>query len=566
VKTLRLHLWREWREHRSTLLFLALALPSLSVLAALRLPRRFAGDPWMACGLLGTFVVVALVAVGGELLGRERRGSGLRWLERLPGGLGLAFAAKLGLHLVTSAVAGLVGVACAQTLAWLRGRSDFLWTNELEVTLPLVAILSAWTFACSAWALRSGTAILAAVLVLGLGGYPVWHVLAEGYRPGVVELSVGTGLAVLAGLVSAALAFLLGSRRGASAGRATALGLLPMLPLVAMGGSWSLDRLEQRERLEPAAGDLRLCYTWATEDGKTAFVAGLHRDKSWELMPVHVLRVDLVTGEWSSVVSDLESHLVLSSPREDGLMHPSALVLNACDPPQELVFSLLDGGTIKRHKDRTSWHPVGLGQWQWTPGSDEGRYNDPFRMRAYPEDEIERSIEMRWPELFICPGRWLLESEGNWHLFDPDTHVKEPLDLPRHAELLALMPDGRALFLHFEKGLVCLDPRTGIQKEIGMLNLAANEHAFRTPGLQQEFPMSPDGPVVLSEGPLSGSGWYVLDPETLSLRVIQAHSAYEWPVASFPNGRMLVRIDDTLVEIDLCTGARRTIFPPIPAS
>jgi hypothetical protein len=142
VSTFRLHLWREWREHRATLLFLTLALPLLSGLAALRLPRRFVGDPWMACAMIAVFVVVFLAAVGGELLGRERRGPGLRWLERLPGGLGQAFAAKLSLHLVTSVIAGLLGFAAAQGLAWLRGRGDFLWTGELRVTLLLVAVVA----------------------------------------------------------------------------------------------------------------------------------------------------------------------------------------------------------------------------------------------------------------------------------------------------------------------------------------------------------------------------------------------------------------------------------------
>jgi hypothetical protein len=568
VKTLRLHLWREWREHRATLLFLALALPLLSGLAALRLPRRFVGDPWMACSLMATFVAVVLAAVGGELLGRERRGAGLRWLERLPGGLGQAFAAKLGLHLVTSAVAGMVGFTCAQTFSWLRGRGDFLWTNELEVTLPLVAILSAWTFACSAWALRGGTAILAAALVLGLGGYPVWHVLGEGYRAGTTELCVGTGLAVLAGLVAAALAFVRGSRRGAGAGQATVIGLLPVLPLAALGGIWSLARLEQRVRLEPAAGDLAFHLTWVTEDGKTAFVAASHRDPNWEsMMPVHVLRVDLATGEWSSVVRDLESHLVLSSPREIGLMHATELVLNSNDPPQELVLSLLDGSTTKRSKDRTSWHPVGLGQWQWKPGWDEGRFFDPFRMRTYPESEVERSFEESWLDVFICPGRWLVEAGGLWHLYDPDTREQEPLDLPQSAQLLALLPDGRALFEHFE-GILCLDPTTGLQREVAQApdtDLFANDYAFRAPGLWREFPMSPEGPVLLSGYDHEKIAWYVLDPETLTLRAIEVQSTYASSIASFPDGRLLVENDESLVELDLCSDARRTIFPAVPA-
>lgn len=558
MKTFRLHLWREWREHRATLLFLALALPLLAGLAALRLPRRFVGDPWMAVSLMAIFVVVVLAAVGGALLGRERRGPGLRWLERLPGGLGQAFAAKLGVHLVTTVGAALLGFACAQLFAWLRGRGDYFWTSELHVTLPLVVALSAWTFACSAWALRGGTAILAAGLVLGLSGYPVLHVVLKHYRPSTMELVVGTSLATLAGLLSAALAFLRGNRLGTGSGSSIMLGLVPVLPLFVMNGIWSLDRIERRERLEPLAEDYDVYYTWVTEDGKAAFLAVCHHDPNWLDMPIHILRVDLVTGDWATVLRDYESHLVLSTMNERGLMRPSALVLNGYGTEQETVLSLLDGGPTSRSRDRTSWRPVGLGQWQWTPGVDEGRYYDPFRGRSYPESEIKRLQRGQFAEVFIRPGRWLIQSEGNWSLYDPDTGELETTDLPEHASLLALLPDGRALLRAFDLGLICFDPSTGVGTRLGDEYLAENDYGFRAPGLGQEFPETPDGPVVLSES--WGDDLFVLDPASLTLSRVED----EWHLASFQDGTMLTWSKGFLVEIDLRSGARRTIFPQVP--
>jgi hypothetical protein len=75
--------------------------------------------------------------------------------------------------------------------------------------------------------------------------------------------------------------------------------------------------------------------------------------------------------------------------------------------------------------------------------------------------------------------------------------------------------------------------------------------------------MSADGPVILcAEREFSNYG---LDLETLTLQALGPTSMNTWHVASFPDGRLLVENDDSLVEIDRCSDSRRTLYPAIPA-
>ncbi|MEQ1894374.1 MAG: hypothetical protein ABL998_17680, partial [Planctomycetota bacterium] len=90
----QLYLWREWREHRSALLALALVLPLATALLSWPLARGQIADPLFQGAVAAGFALVMLVVVGGELLAAERRGKVHGWLERLPGGLDGAFRAK----------------------------------------------------------------------------------------------------------------------------------------------------------------------------------------------------------------------------------------------------------------------------------------------------------------------------------------------------------------------------------------------------------------------------------------------------------------------------------------
>lgn len=558
MKTFRLHLWREWREHRATLLFLALALPLLAGLAALRLPQRFVGDPWMAMSLVAIFVLVVLAAVGGELLGRERRGPGLCWLERLPGGLGQAFAAKLGLHFLTSVGAGLLGFACAQVFAWLRGHGDSPWTIE-RVTLPVLAALSAWTFACSAWALRGGTAILAAGLVLGLAGYPLGHVLVEGYHPTTHEILSGSALAIAAGLVSAGLAFLHGSRRGSRVGRTLVMGSIPLLPLALGSTLWSAARLEERARIDPFAGDFRVNYTWSTMDGQQLFLAVHHQERRWDEMPIHVLAVDVASGAWHVLARDLVTCRVLSRPDARGLLRPATLHLALREQERELVLDLRDGSEVREERRGwADWSWLGQGQRLGASVQGEALVRDPFRGRDYPT----RHLELDPWNIYVRPGDWLTgDSLDGWSLYDPDRRTQRPF-LPEATELLALLPDGRLLFDLGPQGVVCLEPEAGARQQVlaaGTAWLVPNDQGFREPWRDEDELLSDAGPIVLRSDTWPGS-FFVLDPGSLDLREIP-RLEYEHYLRSLSDHEALTLHEARVYRLDLATGTRTQVFP-----
>src|SRR5262245_28027647 len=156
MQALRLHVWREWREHRFALLALAAALPVCTSLLSMTLGRGSLGDLFRL-GVTLAFMAVFLVVVGGELLGGERRSGGSTWLERQPAGLVTAFRAKLVFFLVS--IVGAAAVGWCTT--WLIGVSRHAplgrtmdWGTRLCILIAIV--WSLWTFAVSAWTLRGG--------------------------------------------------------------------------------------------------------------------------------------------------------------------------------------------------------------------------------------------------------------------------------------------------------------------------------------------------------------------------------------------------------------------------
>src|SRR6185503_18917097 len=153
VNVLRLHLWKEWREHRLALLaVLATCMAMMTGAWIFRAPSL----P-MAWGVIT--VLVFLLAVGGELLG-ERRSGGLVWIQRLPSGLGTAFCAKLLFFLTTAVLVAVQGYGAGWLMECLRGRRSDGLQQDLELFVVVVAaIWGVWTFSVSAWALRGGLSL-----------------------------------------------------------------------------------------------------------------------------------------------------------------------------------------------------------------------------------------------------------------------------------------------------------------------------------------------------------------------------------------------------------------------
>ena len=94
MKSFGLHLWKEWRDNRVVVLGFLVAVPVLLVLAGLALPDGVVSSPVFASVATFAGLGIGVVSLGGDLVPSEARRNTLRFLLRLPGGLGPSFLAK----------------------------------------------------------------------------------------------------------------------------------------------------------------------------------------------------------------------------------------------------------------------------------------------------------------------------------------------------------------------------------------------------------------------------------------------------------------------------------------
>lgn len=569
MNTFSWHFWREWREHRFALITLAVVLPLGTWLLGLPLSRSTVNDPLFHAAASLAFAIVALVVVGGELLGSERRGTGLSWLERLPSGLAVAFRAKLAFFLVTMTFVALYGYGAGWLVGCLRpahtgGRAghDLLLFQLLEVVLAL------WTFAASAWALRGGLSLLAAALILAVIGYPIWRVIDAGYQPNVAEMCTIAMILVPGALVSAWLAFVCGARLGRGTLSATLYGLAPTLPMLALAATWSSLRLGEREIFDPLAVDFRIGGRLITQDGRTAFVIGSHQPGNWarDAMPQYVVRVDLERGSFEKLGRFVFDSGIARFEDEHGPRDAYALTVEEHDQP--LVFDAANGEPLAWDPQRKlldGWYFQGLGLYV-RPG--KGKPNvirDPFRGRDYPLAEF--GDYSYWSELLVRPGKWLCApSRAVWNWLDPDTKERSAVDWPEHSRPLVLFTDGRIL-LATEHELRLVNPEQGTSVVLDTCgiqpaHIQRNWSGLRVPNASWDATTT-SGTIVLQT---SDHAWLVLDEEATSVRRLPVPDDVQF-LKRVGASTAIVEIwnDSRIARLDLANGQLTPLWPPARA-
>jgi len=563
VNALRLHLWREWREHRLALLMLFLVLPILGWGSARVPPKAVLGDPLIQSGAALAFVVVLLVATGGELLGADRRGNGLRWLERLPSGLNVAFLAKLLFLAITTTVAAVYGLGVARSIALLRGVEPRAIHWE-PISFIAGSSLVLWTFACSAWTLRGGLAIFAAVLVLGAVGYPAWALVAAGYSPGAAEFWTLGGLLLLGGLLAAALGFLGGGRFGRGNGAVTLLGLIPAALLLLTTATWSSIRLAESEAIDPLAKDFCLLDQLITSDGRYAFAYGIHLRPSWdpESMPKCALRIDLRTGAFEK----LGRYIGLDRRYREELGHPRAdeIIVRVEGAEAPLAFDAADGAPREwdpRKRD-FGWFSKGLGFYLFEKPGSPAVIRDPFRGRDHPASEFPRRGMYR---LLVRPGRWLCSTKDDtWCWLDPDTKEETVVDWAPGTKPLVVLEDGRVLLSDMEAGLRVVDPEHGTSYALDSQgvpgkDIYTNFDGLRIPDSNRNPEADASGEIILRT---AREVLLVIDPELRQVRRL-----------AFPGARQLIQRvgsgfltrdmnSGALERLDLASGELTRLWPP----
>ena len=510
MNVLRLHLWKEWREHRLALLaVLATCMAMMTGAWIFRAPSL----P-MAWGVIT--VLVFLLAVGGELLG-ERRSGGLVWIQRLPSGLGTAFCAKLLFFLTTAVLVAVQGYGAGWLMECLRGRRSDGLQQDLELFVVVVAaIWGVWTFSVSAWALRGGLSLLAAALVVCVLGFPIWRVLEAGYRPASSQLWALSGALASSALIGAWLGFVHGARLGRGTLTSAVFGLGPALPVLLAVSLWSSARLEEREAFDPLAGDFSVRWRMITDDGRTAFVVGQHERRHWasDSMPMHALRVDLEKGSFESL-GILGRQFDRYREDERGLYHLDEIVI-AAEGREPSVFGVARGEPREwdsKKKDLGGWRPKGLGLEVFQDSRKPRAIRDPSRKRDYPV----ASLGEAWYSgtLFVRPGRWLYSpSSVQWLWLDPDTNQRSLVDWPEHAKPLVLLDDGRILLADPEQGLRVVHPEENLSIPLDSRGIPAehilpNVHGLRVPPQQwRNQDVGAYGTIVLQT---TEQAWLILD-------------------------------------------------------
>ncbi|MSR63805.1 MAG: hypothetical protein EXS08_15375 [Planctomycetes bacterium] len=562
-----LQLWREWREHRFALLSLALVLPFATWLVALPVSRTLVNDPLFHSSAALGFAVVLLIAVGGELLGAERRGVGLRWLERMPAGLSSAFTAKLVFFLLTTITATVLGYGSGWLVGFLRP-SVFVSTRavpDLSFLVRTSVVLGLWTFAASTWALRGGLSLLAAALILGVVGYPLWLVKDAGYQPRPGELTLLIALLAPAALLGAWSGFVRGARHGHGTVRSALYGLAPVVPVLLITASWSAVRLDEREVFDPLRKDFALVGQMITGDGHYAIGQGLCFLEHWdpEKLPEYALRIDLRTG----AAETLGRYVALRMRNVEGahgLPRLDEFVVEVEGRDEPLVFAASDGAprVWDPRKLENGWYSLGLGAYLEQTGK-SAVIRDPFRERDYPVAELGPQLRH---QLWVRPGRWLCETnDSTWCWFDPDTKTESATGWAPDAQPLVLLQDGRLLLADPRRGLLVLEPERGLSRAldsqgIEASDIEANWSGLRTPKSSRDLEADMNGPIVLRT---KEHGWLVIDPELTRARRLELPRLIEL--------RRRVGVDTFIVRdvnsgalsrLNVATGALTRLWPP----
>jgi hypothetical protein len=220
MRTFAVGLWKEWRDHRLVSVALLLALPVMVFAGAWAFGDQIPSPQFggLAVFVLNVAQALYVLAVASESFSGERRRGTQDFLRRLPRGLARSFAAKLGAHVLGTALALIWGFVVAWAACRLFGRDAAApdLTSALLQPQPLAAltalslvVLGLWTLLLSTFVPQGGAATVGAALLLGLLGLPAYFAFRD--WPWLLPMAdfgtIRIGIALFAALAVVALAF-----------------------------------------------------------------------------------------------------------------------------------------------------------------------------------------------------------------------------------------------------------------------------------------------------------------------------------------------------------------------
>jgi hypothetical protein len=465
VSTFRWYLWKEWREQRTAVLALAGMLPMLVLAITFGIKARQILVPFS--GLVA--LVVTLLAIGGELLGSDRRAGG-QWLERLPAGLSGAFPAKLVLLVLTSVLALGYGFALAALGAFLRGRPVPLALPD-EACVPALVVLGAaallvtWTFAASAWSGRGMIALLVGVLVLGGVAFVARHLFVLRYSPAALEVWAVALALVAGGLVSAWVGFVKGRRFGnallGTAARGIPAGALCVLPVA----GWSVHLLRDRTAFDFESPESHVQGAWISGDGHFALLYALRENERWDTLPSREVLVNLEDGSYETVGGPGATiTAVFSKGLDEPMQEPDMVYVYGSEALEAMLVldaftgEVLPGESGGSIGSMPTYSRAGHGFTVREDNSYVAELIDPYHaLRLRPEEIGAGRSAM---DFHIGPALWLVEAWPLWLEYSPECAELSTADwMDPTADAGPMLADGRILVhLSNEERFALADP------------------------------------------------------------------------------------------------------------
>ncbi len=562
MSILRVHLWKEWREHRIALGFLAL-FTSLLILALDLVASRRSFDRPLVLILCGGLALLM------ELVAGESEETRTRFFERLPRGLPVAFHAKLLFLLGALSAFAVTGMLAAWAGAWWQGRAPSVSPDPLEASLLALtcAAVALWTLAVSPWAPRGALAVPVAAFLLGVLAWPHWT-LGSGrwYRPTGRELAFLMTVLLAGALASAQIACVRGRTLGAGKLRIAARAIPVAALVLAPSWAWGAVRLRERCSIDPASPHFAILETWIGDAGRMAFVTAHDDSPRWREVLPHALIVDLATGDWDDAGGPGTLFERVQLRDEEFLADwpdvPCDYVVKDWTTREPLRFFEGESGSERADEDltalRQTGRPAGLGE-HGGPGH-RGELWDPYRNGYYA---LKQVLPAGWSvdrtEILVTPTAWLLRRPEPpcWHRFDPVTRSHAELDWPENDDLWTypILADGR-VFLTVDGDLFLADAR-----DASLLRIRPEEEPDHVTPLHNAYragdPFRPGQPILLRDF----EDLYRFDDDSRSLRRLELDWR-EQPVGALPDGSVvLVSGTCRLVRLRLDSGERRVLFP-----
>lgn len=498
-------LWREWHEHRSVLIGLAIAVVVLAgVPIPFCAPETIGGQEYPA--LVAAFAVLGIaLCVAPALAGNDIAADGARFLRRLP----IAPRAQLGVKLVflvtCSGAAWALGMAVG--LAWQAATVPVIGARGPEGTGVLIAVgagvIGLWTLAVSCFIPRPLAAIPATAVILAGIGFPLsWLWPREWVQPDTTEVLALAIFALVAPLLSTAVVWSRGIMAGRSGSAASAMAVVVLLSCAGVPWGWSAVRSWQVTHINLDDPSTTLMQVIANGAGTQLWAAGVQGQT------FAGVTVDLRTGAWQQV-GPAGSNWRL--PREVR----RSWSVDMCGPHDDVeLFTSTATGDARggRSGDRriddlapmsaerirasirktTPWRDQ-AGRRVWTVGDHWEREtaDGGFETCSAPVDNAsslvpclggirsvktdgvvfsEKTLDVFEPlacrnftdvvlpehqvQYVVRPGAWVVAQGANykaactWCLFDPDTLATRPAaGLGAHDAVVAALDDGRIVVL-----------------------------------------------------------------------------------------------------------------------